>query len=798
MSEEPADDSHLEIAHVLFIDMVGYSKLLTNEQRERLQELNRIVRETEQVREADAAGKLVRLPTGDGMVLAFFTSPDAPVRCALAISGALKALPQLPLRMGIHSGPVDAISDVNDRPNVAGAGINMAQRVMDCGDAGHVLLSKRSAEDLAQYTRWQPFLHDLGEVEVKHGVRLGVVNFHGDGFGNAKLPEKLQRAQAEKVKVAREVKRRRKLYVAGAAAFAFILLGIGFWISRRVPAATTVSSKSIAVLPFENLSADAENAYFASGIQDDILTNLAKVGDLKVISRTSVEPYKGKAVNVRDIGKALGVAAILEGSVRRAGNRVRINVQLINATNDAHIWAEDYDREMTDVFAIQSDLALRIASTLKAKLSPSEKVRVQQKPTENADAYLLYLQAQEIFLRSLRTQEDLSKGEQIYQRAIALDPTFALAFAQLSHLETVFYNKWDPTSERLAKAKAFADEALRLQADLPEGHVALGYYYYQGRTRSNDIDYAKASAEFHIALRSLPNDPEVHEALGKLLRHQGKWVEALAHFEKAAAVDPNFAGRWNYVSNTNQMMRNYPAAARVLEHVIALEPHNRAFLSWRQYLEFAWKGDVKVLEKVLALQPTGDDPDGSYVVERFTIKMLQRKFPEAEAALLNFPKEELAAGEQSPTPKSVLLAEFYSETNQFEKARKYYEAARPIIERRVQDNPKDDSWCSMLGEVYAGLGRKEDAVREGKHAVELLPESRDAWWGLYPLNALAGIYTMLGEADLALPLIEHSLATPGGLEVQWLRFDPAWDPLRSDPRFKQLLEKYSRNPRSHS
>ncbi|MEY2440406.1 MAG: hypothetical protein QOI34_1791, partial [Verrucomicrobiota bacterium] len=323
MSSEPQSGLSLEIAHVLFMDLVGYSKLLINQQSDLFQRLNQLVRATEQFRRAEAAEKLVRLPTGDGMALAFFTSPDAPVRCAREISAALRSQPDMRLRMGIHSGPVDAVSDVNDRTNVAGAGINMAQRVMDCGDAGHILLSQRVADDLSQYAEWQPHLQDLGEFEVKHGIRIGVVNFCSEGIGNPKVPEKLRRLQ----KLHAAGVRKRRIAWAFAILVAISVLAFGFWFQGRrvahlVSSASDVFEKSIAVLPLENLSEEKENAFFADGIQDDVLNSLTKVSALKVISRTSVMQYRGAgaARNLREIAQALGVANILEGTVRRIGN----------------------------------------------------------------------------------------------------------------------------------------------------------------------------------------------------------------------------------------------------------------------------------------------------------------------------------------------------------------------------------------------------------------------------------------------------------------------------------------------
>jgi len=364
MSSQAKSGLRLEIGHVLFIDMVGYSTLLLNEQSGLLAELNDVVRGTEHFRSAEADGRLVRLPTGDGMALVFHNSPEEPAGCALEISQALKEHPKLRVRMGIHSGPVNEVADVNERANIAGAGINIAQRVMDCGDAGHILLSRHVAEDLKHLPEWRPYLHDVGECAVKHGETISIVNLYTTELGNPNPPRlKLVETQVRK-------RRRRNALLIGTASVVALIVA-GFFLLPRIYARKI--DKSIAVLPFQNLSDERENAYFADGIQDDILTNLSKIGDLKVISHMSVMSYRGDGLrNAREIGKALGVATLLEGSVRRVANRVRVSVQLINADNDEHLWAEDYDRDLTDVFAIQTDLAQKIASALQAKLSPNE------------------------------------------------------------------------------------------------------------------------------------------------------------------------------------------------------------------------------------------------------------------------------------------------------------------------------------------------------------------------------------------------------------------------------------------
>src|SRR6476620_4053662 len=462
MTSEPNSDSPLELAHVLFTDIVGYSKLLGNQQRELFQRLNGIVCGTRQFQSADAAGKLVRLPTGDGMALAFLTTPDAPVRCACEISRKLQEHPEIRLRMGINSGPVEEVTDVNGRRNVTGAGINLAQRVMDCADAGHILLAKRVADDLAQYGEWQPCLHDLGEVEVKHGVRVALSNFFGDGFGNSKSPDKIIRAK--------QVRRRRLLLWLSAILLFLVCLGLGSWMWTRRAALTSaykigaagISEKSIAVLPLENLPEEKENAYFADGIQDELLSNLAKIKDLKVISRTSVMQYKsGIARNLKEIAQQLGVSNVVEGSVRRTGNHVRVSVQLIDALSDRHIWAQNYDRTLADSLALQGELATQIAAEVGATLSPQEKARVEATPTKNTAAYDAYLRGRA--LASTLDDSNKESAARSFQEAITLDPAFALAWAYLSCTQSsIYWTGVDPTPARLAAAKGAADRALAL------------------------------------------------------------------------------------------------------------------------------------------------------------------------------------------------------------------------------------------------------------------------------------------------------------------------------------------------
>jgi TolB-like protein/Flp pilus assembly protein TadD len=564
-----------------------------------------------------------------------------------------------------------------------------------------------------------------------------------------------------------------------------ISAAVGFFLLPRV--STHKIDKSIAVLPFQNLSDEKENAYFADGIQDDILTNLSKIGDLKVISRMSVMSYRGDGVrNAREIGRALGVATLLEGSVRRAGNRVRVSVQLINANNDEHIWAEDYDRDLTDVFAIQTDLAQKIASALQAKLSPNEKARLDRQPTQDSNAYLLYLQAHDYANRPDRFRDTSLKAEELFEQAIKLDPNFALAFAGLSMVQSWIYHEAEPTPARREKARLNANEALRLQPDLPEGHLARGYSYYYG-----DRDYLRALAEFEIAKRDLPNEADAYSAIAAIQRRQGKWAESTANFEKSVSLDPKNANvLFNFAFNY-MAQRDFETADKIFDRAIAANPQSFSPRAMKVALAIAWKGDVGFAEKQLSSVPPGFDPDGLVTSARAWVLTLQRKFAEALQVTQQFRGETLTYPERGACPKALLEGSLYLHLGDKEKARAAFEQARPVAERLVREAPDDPGRHVQLGTVLAGLGQKEDAINEGKKAVELLPESEDAFAGPYATAALAEIYAWVGEPDEAFRLLDHLLTVPNGLTVPTLKLDPSWDPLRKDPRFQLLIAKYS-------
>ena len=560
MPSEHSSEVKFEIGHVLFIDIVGYSKLLINEQSEQIQKLKQIVRGTEQFRLANAEGKLLRLPTGDGGALVFRTSPEAPVLCALEISKELKQHPELRVRMGVHSGPVNEVVDLNEQANIAGAGINIAQRVMDCGDAGHILLSKRIADDLEQYPQWRSQLHELGDSEVKHGVRVGIVNLHGDGIGNPQIPKKLQ-----------VLKKQRWMRWTAIATAVLLLAGViaAFVIVSKKSArlASSVSEKSIAVLPFENLSRDPDNAYFADGIQDEILARLSKIADLKVISRTSTQKYKSAPDNLREIAKQLGVANILEGSVQKTGDQVRVNVQLINALKDAHLWADIFDRKLTDIFAVESDIAKTIADTLQARLTGTEKEMIAAKPTSDTAAYELYLKGRSLWRQ--RTGDNIPKAIAFYEQAVARDPNYALAYAGLAeaYVSLPFYTAVTPR-DAYAAAKTEALKALQLNDKLAEAHTTLALLLCL-----NDFDMAGSVSEFQRAIALNPNDATAHQWFGEpTLTALGRFDEAIAEEKRAIELEPLSPNNNSDLGWILMAARRYDDAIAQLHKAVEIDP----------------------------------------------------------------------------------------------------------------------------------------------------------------------------------------------------------------------------------
>ena len=753
MADEEKAKLRLEIGHVLFIDIVGYSKLLTDEQSEALQELNQIVRNAEAALEALAADRLTILPTGDGMALVFTGSVEEPVECALEISQALRAQPSLPVRIGIHSGPIHHVKDANGRDNIAGVGINIAQRVMDCGDAGHILVSKRVADDLAQQRRWQPYIHELGDVEVKHGVVVSLVNLYAETIGNPTPPTRLGKTRGSTA--GSRVGTRKALSPLGRAIFivAILLLVLATVsvifapaimrmldhgrlaalpqptatappsladtiksavakqitdelqgeLSRKknaavqpAPTGSAIPEKSIAVLPFDNLSRDPDNAYFCEGVQDEILTRLAKISDLKVVSRTSTQHFKSSPDNLPQIAKQLGVMHILEGSVQKSNDQVRVNVQLINALTDAHLWADTFDRKLTDIFAVETEIAKTIADTLQAKLTGSEKNAISKKPTENPAAHELYLQGR--YFWSKRSAANLRKSIDYFNQAIAQDPNYALAYAGLAQAWMVLpaYNGGAPV-ECKPHAEAAARKALSLDETSSDAVAVLASIKAE-----YDFDFPSARAEYERAIQLNPNDATArHWFSTDCLATTGDHVSELAEMQRAAELDP-----LSLVINTN--LGNAYLHNNRLDEAIA---------------QFG---------KAIEMDPNFYFAQWSYGLAL----MLQKKIPEAIA--------------------------------QFEKA------------TSITDDPIP---LGMLGLGYGVNGRKDDAQ---KILVRLL-ESRAQRFT--PAYSLALVCLGLGDQDQAINWLEESYREHDGNNIAAIRIDPSLAPLHGNPRFKALAEK---------
>ncbi len=546
--------------------------------------------------------------------------------------------------------------------------------------------------------------------------------------------------------------------------------------------------KSIAVLPFESLSDDKENAYFADGVQDDILTNLSKIGDLKVISRTSVMPYRGQTRNIREIGKALGVSNILEGSVRRYGNKVRVNVQLIDATTDKHLWAEDYDGDLTDVFQIQTELAHKIAQQLKAELSPSEKANMDKKPTQNGEAYLAFMRAHELQSSSYEDLDNLKLGEETYEKAIRLDPNFALAYARYSQLTSWIVHSWGRDPQRREKARTLAEKALQLQPDLPEAHLALGFVHYYV-----DSNFEAALREFEIARRGLPNDSEAYLALGAIQRRQGKWTESNASLEKAVALDPKNTWNTQNLAINYQMQRKWDLANALVDRGLSVDPVNLGLLTLRAELIFQSGGDLTEVEKLRGrVSSMRLSPEMRAKISSGAINLLlfQRKFSEAaqEAEKLN--EETLKAAPGGLCGKYIILGATFKVTHQEDKAREFFLKAKDFAEADVKQAPDDASARSRLAEALAWLGEKEAALAEIQRAQALLPESKDAFEGTEITKVAAEIYCIFGDATHAVQLLDHLLQVPSAVTVPTLKLNPIWDFIRNDPQFQALIAKY--------
>src|SRR5438270_861430 len=715
------------------------------------------------------------IPTGDGITLVFYHSPEATVECALEISRALKKHPELQLRMGVHSGPVSGVIDATGKANVAGPGINIAQRVMDCGDAGHILLSKHVAEDLEEYPHWQPHLHELGECEVKHGVRVSVVNLYTAELGNPGVPEKLKAARvAAAARKKRTALRRLSLgtlaLFATVAAISFLLLSF-----KKRPSApgSAVAEKSIAVLPFENRSEDKANAYFAEGIQDEILTRLSKIADLKVISRTSTQHYKSAPENLPEIAKQLGVAHILEGSVQKNGDAVRVNVQLIKAANDSHLWADIFDRKLTDIFAVESDVAKAIAEQLRAKLTGQEARVVAAKPTDNDGAYDAYLRGLAYTNKPAVMATDARK---YLKEAVELDPNFALAWALLSYVDSNGYRTLNlPSTEATrAEARQAAERALTLRPDLGEGLFAKGYYHY-----SCLKEYDVATSYLEQARRLLPNNSLVPQSLAFICRRRGQWQQSEAYFNEAEQLDPRNALVLTQHGLLLSATRHFPDAIRKIDEVLNTTPESKS--SVREKADIAQaEGDLPRAAQLLS----GHDAK-SWGSNDIVTHTSQATFERHPAQII--PQLKQVLDEHGPD-LDVEQARFWLGWAQEQSGN--HAAARPIWQEVVSKlkvsakaEPDSTYLLDSLALTSACLGDKNAALSYARRAMELVPIEKDALRGPAELEIYARTAALTGDTDQAITALQKLLSIPyeGGLTSAapltpaLLRLDPMFD-----------------------
>src|SRR6184192_1567952 len=791
MAAEIKKEIELEIAHVLFTDIVGYSKLPINQQRALVERLNEIVRGTDEFQAAETAGRLIKIPTGDGITLVFYHSPEAPVECALEISRALKKHPEVQLRMGIHSGPVSGVIDAAGKANVAGAGINMAQRVMDCGDAGHILLSKHVAEDLEEYPHWQPHLHELGECEVKHGVRLSLVNLYTAELGNPAVPEKLKAAR-----VAAAARRKRtavRWLSSGVMSLLAVIALIGFLLFRyRRPPATVelqVPEKSIAVLPFENLSRDPDNAYFADGIQDEILTRLSKVADLKVISRTSTQHYKSAPENLREIARQLGVAHILQGSVQKSGDIVRVNVQLIKATNDSHLWADTFDRKLTDILSVESEVAKAIADQLRAKLTGAEEQVIAAKPTDNPEAYDAYLRGLAYNVNTIYTPANALGAQKYLREAVRLDPKFALAWALLSIADSRGYitQSLEPTVALRDEAQQAAETARALQPNLGEALLATGNYY-----RACLKDYDTAVGYFEQARQFLPNSSQIPALLASVARRRGQWDRSESYFNQTERLDPRNVNLLGQHAQLYIELRRFPEALRKFDQVLDIMPGDVDTLAAKAAIAQA-EGDLPRASALLAsIHPPAEDP------QALETQLYQAILERRPAQIIPRLKEILA----KPDPALGSITgelRFYlgwaqDVAGDHTSAQESWRQARSELEPFLKEQPENFSLMGDLALTSMGLGDKTAAFKLIERAMTVISIEKDAVWGPIPIEILARVSARMGEPDRAIAALEKLLSIPydGALAQNvpltpaLLGLDPMFDPLRNDPRFQKL------------
>jgi TolB-like protein len=732
------------------------------------------------------------------------------VQCALEISGALRDHPHIRLRMGVHSGPVNRITDVNDKTNFAGSGINVAQRVLDCGDAGHILLSAHVAENLAEYRHWQPYLHDLGECEVKHGLRLHLFNLCKENLGNPQVPGKLRRRRRWKqewgiVHPVSLPQRPRSLLVLTlvVAALAMLISSLTFFqrVSPRMSPASPpeetggkrtvlIPEKTIAILPFENLSGDKANAYFADGIHDEILMHLSKIADLKVISRTSTQHYKSAPENLPEIAKQLRVAHILEGRVQKSGDAVRVNVQLIRAADDSQLWADTFDRKLTDIFSVESEVAKAIADQLQAKLTGQEEQVIAAKPTDNSEAYDAYLHGLAYTLKTGNNPANALAAQKYLREAVRLDPKFARAWALLSYVDAHGYliGSLQPTVTLREEARQAAETAFTLHSNLGEAILAKGYYHYACLK-----DYDAALRYFEEARQLLPNSSRIPELLAYVTRRQGEWGRSESYFNEAERLDPRNVRLLTNQAYSYSVLRRFPEALRKVDQVLNIIADDVDTLAYKAAILQA-EGDLPRAAALLApLRPNADDTSA---LETQVYQAILERRP---ARIISRLKEILAKPDPALGYHNGALRFWLGWAQDIAgdhaAAQESWRQARSELESFLKEQPENNNLIGDLALTNMGLGDKAAALALSERGIAELPIEKDVVSGAGPIETLARVAAQMGESDRAIAALQQLLSIPGTgalekympLTPALLRLDPMFDPLRNDPRFQELV-----------
>jgi TolB-like protein len=577
----------------------------------------------------------------------------------------------------------------------------------------------------------------------------------------------------------------------GTAIAALALSAYFFWHPWRNPSLTNraIPEKSIAVLPFQNLSTEKENAFFADGVQDQILTDLAKVADLKVIGHISVQQYKSDRVRDRQkIAEELGVAYLLEGSVQRSDRRLRVIAHLIDARTNTQRWAETYDRDLADLFAIQSEIAQEIVRQLQATISPQEKARIEQRPTKDLAAYDFYLQAKELidgYTNAPDPKVSFLQAIRLLESATARDPGFVLAYCYAARAhDLLYFFDLDPTPERAVRGQVAAETALRLAPDSAEAHLTMADHYFRCQR-----DYERAEKELALARPEMPNNIAFLTLSGYLHRREGKWEEGKRDFARAVELDPRNINAANLLTDTYVLLRQFDKAYAVADHTIALGVDVPIATVRREFVRFAATGDLDVLRRALAHTDRKLDVGGGETPMRILLALVDRDYAGAARVLAGSPRETFQEVDFSfYYPRAWYEAIIARAAGDEQKSRAAFAATRKILERRLTIKPDDARTIAVLAQVDAGLGQKERAIAEGRHAVDLMPLSRDAYDGMLVLQGLAQVYTWTGETEKAFELVRQLMNIPGYLTYGYLKVDPSWDPLRSDPRFQEFVE----------